>query len=288
MRSEVGCIPCVLRQCERVVKAAAKNEQSLGAGQRALSVLKNLSLHEPPSTFTSRVLLEVYEYLGTRDPFRTEKQRQARLGRSFAHKVNEAIKKSKDPIKTALHYAAAANIIDVGTQESFDLETVLAKAEAERFAIDDYRIFKKQLKSARTILYILDNAGEIYFDLLFLELLKNYNLTVAAKPSPILNDVTMTETKEVGLDRWANVIDTGSGFLGINFATMSAAFKTAYENSDIIIAKGHANFESLIDQTRPAFFLLKAKCPVVANKLGVRIGDSVFYYYNDLTTDGPR
>ncbi len=279
MHSDVSCIPCVLRQCQRVVQAAHASTQALAAGKQALAVLENLSLDEPPSSFTSRVLVAVYQFLGNADPFRSEKLRQNRLGRSFSRRAKEAIKKSKDPLRTALHYAAAGNIIDVGTQDSFDLNVALKKAQAERFAIDHYPVFKKQLKTARTILYIVDNAGEIYFDLLFLELLKDHTLTVAAKRSPILNDLTRAEVAELGLDRTANVIDTGSGFLGIDFATLSEPFKTAYRNSDLIIAKGHANFESLVDRDRPAFFLLKAKCPVVANKLGVTIGDSVFYHY---------
>jgi uncharacterized protein with ATP-grasp and redox domains len=294
MRSEVACIPCVLRQCQRVVKAAKKNRsvslqgcvgrnRGLGAGRRALAVLKSSSLAQPPSSLTSRVLLEIYRYLKVPDPFLTEKRRETRLGRFFSKTVKASIRKSRDPVRTALHYAAAGNIIDVGTQEHFDLPAALQRAQAERFALDDYPLFRKYLKTARTIFYILDNAGEIYFDMLFLELLKNYTLTVAAKSSPILNDVTKAETEALGLKRIARVIGTGSGFLGVDFAHRSEEFKTAYLNSDMIIAKGHANFESLVDRHRPAFFLLKAKCPVVAKKLGVLVGDSVFYHYTPVT-----
>lgn len=45
----------------------------------------------------------------------------------------------------------------------------------------------------------------------------------------------------------------------------------------MVIAKGHANFESMVDMERDGF-ILKAKCPVVAGRLNVQEGDSVFFY----------
>ena len=46
--------------------------------------------------------------------------------------------------------------------------------------------------------------------------------------------------------------------------------------ADVIISKGQGNFETLSGETaRPLYFILKAKCIVVARALGVRFGDSV-------------
>ena len=42
-----------------------------------------------------------------------------------------------------------------------------------------------------------------------------------------------------------------------------------------MIAKGQGNYESLSEETGPLFFLLKAKCPVIAQDLGVRVGDTI-------------
>jgi uncharacterized protein with ATP-grasp and redox domains len=42
----------------------------------------------------------------------------------------------------------------------------------------------------------------------------------------------------------------------------------------MIISKGQGNYESLSEEDR-VFFLLKAKCPVVARELGVNIGDTI-------------
>jgi uncharacterized protein with ATP-grasp and redox domains len=43
----------------------------------------------------------------------------------------------------------------------------------------------------------------------------------------------------------------------------------------LIIAKGQGNYESLHDADKPIFFLLKAKCDIVARSLGCGVGDRV-------------
>ncbi len=86
------------------------------------------------------------------------------------------------------------------------------------------------------------------------------------------------------MDKLGKVVKTGSRFLGINFNECTEDFRQAYEEADIILAKGHANFESLVDDSRDTFLMLVAKCPVVANKLSeltgkkLNVGDPVFYY----------
>ena len=105
---------------------------------------------------------------------------------------------------------------------------------------------------------------------------------MAVKASPILNDALLADAVSAGLDSLGKIItvnnDKQSRFLGVDFTLTSDEFNETFENADIVIAKGHANFESLIDCERDCFFILMAKCPVVANKLGVNIKDRVFKY----------
>ncbi|HAQ62741.1 TPA: hypothetical protein DCR49_12255 [Candidatus Delongbacteria bacterium] len=53
-----------------------------------------------------------------------------------------------------------------------------------------------------------------------------------------------------------------------------------YEQSgaDIIISKGQGNYESLSETKRDIFFMLKAKCRVVARHLNVKVDDIIFKY----------
>jgi hypothetical protein len=282
MRSEARCIPCVIHQCQRIVQMVTQDENKLlSVTHRILDLIQELSLDEPPSLFTSHLLLATYAALGTDDPFVTVKQQMNELGSKAAEAARHKIERSNDPLHTAILYAAAGNIIDVGPHASFDLDAALAKLHFRR---DDYKTFRERLHGAERILYLLDNAGEIFFDRLLLERLAGFQLTIAVKPGPILNDATLSDAETAGLKKLGRVITTGARVLGIDLDRSSPEFREAFEagsdshSADIVIAKGHANFESVVDASRDAFFILKAKCPVVAGRLGVQEGDSVFFY----------
>jgi len=49
-----------------------------------------------------------------------------------------------------------------------------------------------------------------------------------------------------------------------------------YSTTRIVISKGQGNFEALSDCQSPLFFLLKAKCNMIAHRLGVNLNDYVF------------
>jgi uncharacterized protein with ATP-grasp and redox domains len=282
MKSEALCIPCVIKQCQRIaLNTSNDDDMIIKVTKQALNTISNLSLDEPPNLFTSKVIFQAYDILGNKDPFIAAKKEQAELGKKAASQTKAKIDKSNDPLHSAIFYAAIGNVIDSGPQETIDLEQALNRTH---FSHDDYSRFKEKLASASTILYILDNAGEIYFDKLLVEKLSAWNVILAVKSGPILNDVTEQELKEAELDKLGKVVKTGSRFLGINFNECSEDFQKAYEEADIILAKGHANFESLADDARDTFLMLVAKCPVVANKLSeltgkkLNVGDPVFYY----------
>ena len=48
-----------------------------------------------------------------------------------------------------------------------------------------------------------------------------------------------------------------------------------YHAADTIIAKGQGNYESLSEERKNVFFLLRVKCPVIARLLGASVGDAV-------------
>ena len=54
--------------------------------------------------------------------------------------------------------------------------------------------------------------------------------------------------------------------------TCSREFKRLFYRAEFIISKGQGNYEALSGQHRPIFFMLKAKCTVVAADLGVALG----------------
>jgi len=276
MKSEAHCIPCVIHQCQRIVQMVTDDpDRLLQVTHKLLDRIQELTLDEPPSLFTSHLLLETYAELGSDDPFVQVRRQMNELAAKAVEPTRHKIARTNDPLHTAIHYAAAGNIIDSGPRASFDLDAALANLLFRR---DDFTLFRDKLHGAETILYLLDNAGEIFFDRLLIERLAGFRLTMVVKPGPILNDAILSDAEAAGLRQFGSVITTGTRVLGVDPVNSSREFQAALEEADIVIAKGHANFESLVDEERDAFFLLKAKCPVVAGCLRVQEGDSVFYY----------
>jgi len=265
-----------LKQCARIIQLSGCDEKRKDEILKRLNRLKDrLDLNEPPGTYTSRLLLATMEFLGVPDPFAEIKQEQNRRAGEMAERLDEEIERSEEPLRRALMVSSAGNVIDVGPGHSFDIKELLA---ALGFAHDDSPLLLTRLASAERVVYILDNAGEVLFDRLVLKRLPKVGLTIVARSSPILNDVTVEEAQKLGLDKLGRIIGTGSRHLGIDFKTVNDEFRRVYEQADLVIAKGHANFESLVDSGRDGFYLLTAKCELVAERLGVRLGDMVCFY----------
>jgi uncharacterized protein with ATP-grasp and redox domains len=273
-----------LKQCRKIaglVGADSAIEEQMVA--RLEQVAMGLSLDEPPSTYTSRILLAAAEFLGTEDPFVEVKQKQNRKAGPLARQADEELEQTDDPLLSALMLAAAGNVIDSGPRHQFRIEDAL---DDLRFSRDDSGILIERLAQARRVLYILDNAGEVMFDELVLKRLDRVELTIVGRSTPILNDVTVAEAEGLGLGQYGRVIGTGSKFLGVDLSTVSDEFLDAYQAADVVIAKGHANFESLVGHGRDAFCVLKAKCELVARPLGVELGESACYFEDG--SKGPR
>ncbi|MET0092838.1 MAG: ARMT1-like domain-containing protein, partial [Sedimenticola sp.] len=94
-------------------------------------------------------------------------------------------------------------------------------------------------------------------------------VTYVVKGGPAVNDATLEDAQAAGLDRVCSVIDNGAAILGTLLDQCSPEFRELFEQAELIIAKGMANFESLSGSGKPLFFLLQAKCPVISEHLGV-------------------
>jgi uncharacterized protein with ATP-grasp and redox domains len=71
------------------------------------------------------------------------------------------------------------------------------------------------------------------------------------------------------------VIDNGSDGPGTILETCSNDFLSLFNQSDMIIAKGQGNYETLSDVDKNMYYLLKAKCPVIAADLGCDVGQMI-------------
>ena len=192
---------------------------------------------------------------------------------------------------TALELSIAGNIIDYGIKKVGQEKRGLApffESEIERlFAEEDriirkeskalfaYPAFKRNLKKARRILYIGDNAGEVVFDRILIEEMKGKEIIYVVRGGPIINDALAQDAAFCGIHKYARIVSSGCDAPGVILKFCSRKFRKIYQDAEFIISKGQGNFEALSGQRRPIFFLFKAKCPVVAKHLGCKVGDVI-------------
>jgi uncharacterized protein with ATP-grasp and redox domains len=165
-------------------------------------------------------------------------------------------------------------VIDLGVNKKFDIEEEIDVVLEKDFAIFDYEKFKHYLDKTDKILYIGDNAGESVFDRILIEEIKKPVIYVV-REIPVINDVTREDAIQAGIDKVAPILSSGTSAPGTVLETCSSEFIELYRKSKFIISKGQGNYEGLSEEKGLIFFLLKAKCWVIADDIGVKEGDIV-------------
>lgn len=149
-------------------------------------------------------------------------------------------------------------------------------------SIFNYRGFKSALKKAQNILYLADNAGEVLFDRVLIEEIKEINgdkdIIYAVKEKPIINDALAEDAHAAEIQKYAKIISSGVDTPGTVLSLCSSEFLKVYRRAEMIISKGQGNFEALSDSKRPIFFLFMAKCSVVAQDIKCKVGDIVLLH----------
>jgi uncharacterized protein with ATP-grasp and redox domains len=186
------------------------------------------------------------------------------------------VNESPNPFRTAAKLAVIGNVIDYGAHSlnGDDIVEQIRSLTQNDLAVDRTEELFKNILKAGSVLYIGDNAGEIVFDKLFIEVIGHPNITFAVRGFPVINDITMDDVKQTGIDRLCKVITNGNDAPSTLLENCSAEFLEAYNSADVIIAKGQGNFEGLMEEKKDnLFFMLMAKCNPIAGMLGVNKGD---------------
>jgi len=244
-----------------------------------LQKLATMPLTMTPPEVAQAVYELVYTTTANADPYAELKHYSNRLALALYPSLKETIAASENPLLTACKLAISGNSIDFGPQAQYgDLDTVVASALGSSVAINHFERFRQAMQRATRVLYLGDNAGEILFDRVLIEQLNFHfqaDITYVVRDRPIINDATMEDAVFVGLTDIVNVVSNGSGAPGTVLNQCSAQLQQLYKSSDVIIAKGQGNFESLSGESKRIFYFLKAKCSLVSKQLKVKLGDLI-------------
>jgi uncharacterized protein with ATP-grasp and redox domains len=275
VRSSLDCIPCFVRQALDATRLVSDDPAFHEAVVREmLCWMSEADLSESPPSFAQRIHRRLRAITGIDDPHREAKQLQNQMALSLLPKLRAAVVQAPQPMEVAVRLAISGNVVDMGVTTEVaetDLRQAIAQALSEP-VVGPHRELSRAAEAAARILYLTDNAGEIAFDRLLIEQLGPRRVTVAVRGGPVINDATRADASAVGLDQIATVIDNGSDAPGTILTDCSEEFQRRFAESDLVIAKGQGNFESLSDEPRDIFFLFKVKCQVVANHVGTPVG----------------
>ncbi len=275
------CISCITAQSQRVCDAIhADDTLRKKILDYVEGALKSANFTLSPPLLAAPLYEQMAILAQTDDLYEEQKQHASTQAKSYVPFLEETIQNSDDPLVAILKTAVVGNVIDLAAEVSFDLHDAIMSVFKTPFTHDDTEALRVSLTCAKTLLYIGDNAGEHIFDALAIRFLQKLypqlSITYMVRGNPIINDVTMREAQEAGIEKICSVINSGVPTPGFVYELASIESQVLFDRADLIIAKGMGNYECMTPQKRHTIcFLLKVKCSVVAASLGREIGDIV-------------
>ncbi|MEA1959224.1 MAG: ARMT1-like domain-containing protein [Chloroflexota bacterium] len=275
MKAVDECYSCLSRLVRQAARLATTDEElraeALSAGMNVLA--QDFSTDALTLNIATSIHSEVKRVTGNPDPYHGMKETEMRLSRELSAQMGSYYLRN---LKGYLSLSVLGNSIDFFRDfddVKSDMETPL------QLAVDDSDAFQRKLDGARSLLFLADNAGEVFFDLPLVEwLARCVPVTYVVKEAPVQNDTTIDDLRRAGLDgRLGRVITTGLAMPGVIFDLASKEFRRAFEEADVILAKGMGHWEGLSELPAEGRILhcSMAKCRPVADSMGVPLNSYV-------------
>lgn len=239
---------------------------------------------------SAQMLSLLEDYMEDEDPYRAIKSDYNKKLLALEETMEKAVEGAEDPLVMALKYAMVGNFIDFGAMDQVDddrLEALIKGAPSMDLDANTCQAFKAQLKHAKSLVYLGDNAGEIVMDkLLIRRLLKDFpqlSIRFVVRGGPVFNDITLRDSREVGLDKLVTVLSNGTRIPGTDLSQINKESRQALKEADLILAKGQGNFESLAGCGLAVYYLFLCKCRYFTQRFGMGKYEGVFAYERTLS-----
>jgi uncharacterized protein with ATP-grasp and redox domains len=266
------CIDCLLTLAKNTVLLATDDNPGLveKSDRAARQILADAEVNPTSSPeIANRIIREVRRLTGVPDPYIEFKAREMEQARKLFSQLKA---NGGETLRSRVSLATLGNTLDFFINPEQALAGIPPQSLNEiPFFRDDIDQLEACLRKAPgMVLYLTDNAGEIYFDGPLYEYIRERSrkIILVVKGGPSLNDLTRAELKTAGLEkRFDPVMDTGTDGAGIDWENASRDFLDLMASADLVISKGMANFETLYprEMAAPVFFLFKVKCEPIQN-----------------------
>ena len=277
MQIAPDCVPCLLKKVVFQARLLGNGCETDAVGAALGAFAKEFDPERNSAEIATEVHRAAYAVMKA-DPYYDMKLESDTIAERNLPEVERFVESSEDPFRAAVMAAVIGNIMDFGTPLAIDspdkFESVFRQLLAQGIGSDQTDGFVKLLDKADNVMYFFDNCGESQFDKLLIRRIRAMGKRVVGvvRGEAILNDVTYEDAVRIGMDREVDkLISTGAFMIGVNLKLAGDELKDEISKTDLIIAKGMANYESMSDQDFgvPKVHILRTKCSAVARSLGV-------------------
>ena len=288
------CVMCVIRKYANKYPESASNREKVDFMQKVFNIMGNASKTTAIPVLTRDIDQLRYDMFGDKDEYGEIKYH---FNEIMMHKIDDFrkdIRQAKNPLFYAMQLALAGNYIDfsaVANVNDEDLGKMLDAARDLNFDKDTFEKFRKDLEKGGSLVFFTDNCGEVVLDMLLMEeIMKQYpevRISAVVKGQEAVNDATMEDAAQIGLDKLVRVVGNGSNIGGSWVPEMPEEVVDMIEKADIIFSKGQANFETFRHCKRNAYYLFLCKCDVFADQFQTDPFTGIFVHEADPRNDSP-
>lgn len=268
MKLNPFCMCCALNKQEQKIRHYPDMEKKTEYMKKVMALIANTEENDcAPSLSVDIQKLYSSFWNCPMEDFTKIKKEFNQLMLNMEASIEDKIRKANDPPEKALLYARIGNYIDFAALSNVDQSTVITlldEKSSEALDEKEYENFLRDLSSARKLVYLTDNCGEVVLDKMAVKILKeqypDLDITVIVRGYPVVNDATMEDAEEIGLTDLVKVIGNGSNVGGTWIPGINSESRELLYNADLIIAKGQGNFETLNDCGLNIYYLFLCKC----------------------------
>lgn len=264
---DAWCIECHLRRNLETARKLGNTEQVTRFARELLQMYLDLPEDRSSPELGPRTSDLFCEIFGAEwDRRKQEREESNRFVMERLDKIRDRIESAPDPLYAALQFSVLGNYLDFAAlqgQVSYEqLDQMLDSALEMELDRDCYTNLCADLEKGKQLLFLTDNAGEIAFDRVLAEKIKELypqmEITFCVRGAPIHNDATVLDAQVVGIP--FPVIENGNAVGGTVIDLLSAEAKKALDDANVIIAKGMGNTETMYPCGYNVYYLFLVKC----------------------------
>ena len=264
---DAECIQCHLRRNLETARKLGTEEQAT-AFAKDLMRLYLTAPEDVSSPWLAPATTDLFRahYGVPEDRYLEEKEISNRFVLERLDAIRTRVDQAEDSLLAGLQFAILGNYIDFSAlqgQVSFqELDALLDRASEmtpEGTAMEDLRA---DLERGKKLLYLTDNAGEIGFDRIFAEVIREIypqlEITFCVRGGPAMNDALRADAELLQIP--FPVIDNGNRVAGTQIDQLSDEATQALDTADVIITKGQGNIETMYGCGYNVYYAFLVKC----------------------------